>query len=91
MEIMEINLTKVDDIIVKAMASYIRTSKSGGMPTNLANKIMASVSDAARLNYFSIALTDNTLSNSLINDPHVQQSLNSENEYAGQKLKANNE
>ena len=47
-----------DAIVVRAMRGYLRTCRSGGMPRELADKVEASVADAAELGCFRLALAE---------------------------------
>lgn len=47
-----------DRLVLEAMRLYLRRCKSGGMPSELADRVEASVADAAGLQYFTLALAE---------------------------------
>lgn len=49
-------IVDADRTVLDAMRGYLATCRSGGMPKDLSDKIEAAVADAARLQYFSVAL-----------------------------------
>ena len=49
-------IVNADETVLNAMRGYLRLSRNGGMPRALSDKIEAAVEDAARLQYFSVAL-----------------------------------
>jgi hypothetical protein len=49
-------IVDADETVLEAVRGYLATCRSGGMPKELSDKIDAVVADAARLQYFSVAL-----------------------------------